>query len=426
MSVSYVAIDREDSAARIAAHVEKLSGPGYTLSSEAISRYAYTDVYENALRYFTGELQRLGFEVERDPVANLVARNRPAGYALYGIGSHCDSNRNGGKWDGTLGVVIALEVCRLNEELGLDLPLMLVSFLEEEGSGFNVGLLGSRIVAQRITEEDLRETLRAVDDGRSFWEHAADAGCHPERWRECVHLLDDLVGWIEPHIEQGRVLQDTRNRLGIVNAIAGAHWEDVTVQGVGDHAGATPMNLRHDPTTAAAECILELERLAREAGKGAVATVGEMDVCPGLIDTIAERVRFSVDVRSIDPDVFERLPNEIVAFAQDAAERRGMRVEHERRQHAVPTPMDPVMVGALEAAAGRSGEPFMTMTSGAGHDTMCIADRVPSVMLFVPCRDGISHHPAEDASPEDAAVAVEVALNAIRSLAADSLHPGGS
>ncbi len=150
-----------------------------------------------------------------------------------------------------MGVVTALEVCRLNEEQGLDLPLQLISFLEEEGSGFGQMLLGSRIIAQRVTEEDLRERFRSIDDGRSFWEHAADAGYQPDRWRECAHVLDDLTGWIEMHIEQARVLQDTGNRIGLVTAIAGYVHADVVVHGRGDHAGATPMDFRLDPTPAA-------------------------------------------------------------------------------------------------------------------------------------------------------------------------------
>ena len=126
-------------------------------AAEAIRRYAYTGVYRATLDYFTRAWSDLGFTVTEDPVGNLVARNRPPGRPVFGIGSHCDSNRNGGKWDGTLGVVCALEVCRLNAELGVDLPLQAISFLEEEGSGFAQMLLGSRIVAQRVDEQDLRE-----------------------------------------------------------------------------------------------------------------------------------------------------------------------------------------------------------------------------------------------------------------------------
>src|SRR5262249_4726984 len=152
-----VAIERRRCTERIAHDVEVLSGPEYTLSNEAIRRYAYTPVYRNTVEYFIRALEELGFDVYEDPVGTLVARNVPRGEPAFGVGSHCDSNRNGGRYDGTLGVVTALEVCRLNEELGLRLPLQLISFLEEEGSGFGQMLLGSRIMAQRVTEEELKE-----------------------------------------------------------------------------------------------------------------------------------------------------------------------------------------------------------------------------------------------------------------------------
>jgi hydantoinase/carbamoylase family amidase len=409
-------VERTASSDRIERDIEALAGTDYTLSSEAIRRYAYTDVYRNTLDYFRRELEALGFEVSEDPVGTLVARNRPRGERVFGIGSHCDSNRNGGKYDGTMGVVTALEVCRLNEELGLGLPLQLVSFLEEEGSGFGQMLLGSRIMLQRVGEEELRESFRAIDDGRSFWEHAVEAGYEPDRWRESIHVLDGLAGWIEMHIEQARVLQDTGNRIGIVNAIAGYVHADVTVHGRGDHAGATPMDLRLDPTLPLAETILELERLAREAGRGTVGTVGEIVPEPGIINAIASSVRFSLDVRGPDDDAYRGVARDVAAFAEQAAARRGMRAEYVQRQALPATPLDPRIVGALEQAAAATGEPFTTMHSGAAHDTMCVAERVPSAMVFVPCKDGISHHPAEEANPADAALAAEIILKAIQAL----------
>jgi hydantoinase/carbamoylase family amidase len=409
-------IERNRSAERIERDTETLAGSDYTLSDKAIRRYAYTDVYRRTLDYFTREFEALGFAVDHDPVGTLVARNRPRGEPVFGIGSHCDSNRNGGKYDGTMGVVTALEVCRLNEELGLGLPLQLISFLEEEGSGFGQMLLGSRIIAQRVTEEELKESFRAIDDGRSFWEHAEEAGYEPARWRDCSHVLDDLTGWIEMHIEQARVLQDTGNRIGIVNAIAGYVHADAVVNGRGDHAGATPMDLRLDPTLPLAESIAELERLAREAGKGTVGTVGEIEVQPGIINAIASSVRFSLDIRGPDDDAYQGVAREIATFANEAARQRGMTAEWTQRQSLPATPMDARIVDALETAAAATGEPYIEMHSGAAHDTMCVADRVPTAMVFVPCKDGISHHPAEDADPADAAVAAEIILNAIRSL----------
>jgi allantoate deiminase len=409
-------IERTRSAERIERDIETLAGRDYTLSDQAIRRYAYTDVYRRTLDYFTRELETLGFEVYEDPVGTLVARNRPRGEPAFGVGSHCDSNRNGGKYDGTMGVVTALEVCRLNEELGLGLPLQLISFLEEEGSGFGQMLLGSRIIAQRVTEAELKETFRALDDERSFWEHAQDAGYEPERWRECSQVLDDLTGWIEMHIEQARVLQDTGNRIGIVNAIAGYIHADVVVHGRGDHAGATPMDMRLDPTLPLAESIVELERLANAAGNGTVGTVGEIEVEPGIINVIGSSVRFSVDIRGPEDDAYRGVAGDIEAFVEQAAKRRGMRAEFTQRQTLAATPMDSRIVGALDAAAVASGEPYVQMHSGAAHDTMCVADRVPTAMVFVPCKDGISHDPAEQADPADAALAAELILNAIASL----------
>jgi allantoate deiminase len=410
-------MDRERSARRIERDIETLAGPDYTLTDTAIRRYAYTPVYRNTLDYFTGKLEAIGFQVEEDAVGTLFARNRPKGEPVFGIGSHCDSNRNGGRYDGTMGVVTALEVCRLSAELGLDLPLQLISFLEEEGSGFGQMLLGSRIIAQRVTEEDLRDGFRAIDDGRSFWECAAGAGYAPERWRECSHVLDDLTGWVEMHIEQARVLQDTGHRIGLVTAIAGYVHADIVAHGRGDHAGATPMDLRLDPTLPMAETIVELERLARTAGRGTVGTVGEIEVDPGIINAISARLRFSLDIRGPVDDAYRRVAHEIAAFAETAARKRGMTAEYRERQSLPATPMDERILAALESAAQATGEPYTRMHSGAAHDTMCVADRVPAAMVFVPCKDGVSHHPDEDASPADAALAAEIILNAIRALA---------
>jgi hydantoinase/carbamoylase family amidase len=409
-------VDRARSAERIERDIETLAGPDYTRSDEAIRRYAYTPEYRATLDYFVRELEAIGFEVSYDPVGTLVARNRPPGERVFGIGSHCDSNRNGGKYDGTMGVVTALEVCRLNAELGLDLPLQLVSFLEEEGSGFGQMLLGSRITAQRMTDEELREQFRAVDDGRSFWEHAEEAGYEPSRWRDSLRILDDLTGWIELHIEQARVLQDTGNRLGVVTAIAGYIHADVFLEGRADHAGATPMDFRLDVAPVAARVILEVERLAREGGDGTVGTVGEIEFQPGIINVVPGRARLSLDTRGVVEQGFHAVAQGIESFAQEAAAERGLTASYRQRQTLPVTHMDERLVAALEEAAGLTGEPFMLMRSGAAHDTMCVADHVPSAMVFVPCRDGISHAPEEEADPADAALGAEVILTAIGSL----------
>jgi hydantoinase/carbamoylase family amidase len=219
------------------------------------------------------------------------------------------------------------------------------------------------------------------------------------------------------HIEQARVLQDTGNRIGLVTAIAGYVHADVVVHGRGDHAGATPMDLRLDPTLPLAETIVELERLARDAGQGTVGTVGEIEVDPGIINAVAAQVRFSLDIRGPVDDAYRGVAGQIAAYAEEAARRRGMSAEYHERQTLPATPMDERIVAALEDAAKATGEPYMGMHSGAAHDTMCVADRVPTAMVFVPCKDGISHHPDEDAKPTDAALAAEIILIAIQALA---------
>ncbi|MGI9658856.1 MAG: hydantoinase/carbamoylase family amidase [Gaiellaceae bacterium] len=409
-------IDRAESTARVATDVDELTGSDYTLVPDAIRRYAYTDAYKNTLDYFEAQFRQLGFDVSYDPVGTLVARNRPVGEPVFGIGSHCDSNRNGGPYDGTLGVVVALEICRLNAEHGTDLPLQVISFLEEEGSAFAQMLLGSRIMVQRVVETDLRERFIATDDGRTFWEHAKEAGYEPERWRESSHVLDDLTGWIETHIEQARVLQDTQNRLGIVNAIAGYIHGDITVTGRSDHAGATPMDFRNDAAVVAALCVSELERLAVAAGSGTVGTVGELDLSPGIINVVPGGARLSLDVRGPVDELVANVIRDITEFAERTARERGLEASFAKRQTFPATPMDARIVAALESAGAAAEQPFRTMPSGAAHDTMCVADRVPSAMVFVPCRDGISHAPDEEADPADGALAAEVIFDAIQQL----------
>lgn len=409
-----MSIDLARSAERIENDIETLGGPDFTETDEAIRRYAYTDVYENTLQYFTRELEQIGFTVWRDPVGTLIASNVPKGAPAFGIGSHCDSNRNGGKYDGTLGVVTALEVCRLAQESGQHIPLRLISFLEEEGSGFGQMLLGSRIMLQRVTEEELKTTIVAPD-GTPFWDAAEAAGYEPERWQESLEEIDGLTGWIEVHIEQGRVLQDTGNRIGVVHALPGYVHGDFHFTGRADHAGATPMDFRVDAAIPAAETILEVERLANEIGKTTVGTTGELETHPCLINVVPGSVRVSLDTRSVTGGHVE-LRDRIVPYAKERAEARGVGFEWVERQALPITPMNDEIVEALRQEAEATGEPFMVMPSGAAHDTMCVADKVPTAMVFVPCVDGLSHTPLEDSDTRDAALAAEIVLGAIIAL----------
>jgi hydantoinase/carbamoylase family amidase len=401
------------SAARIESAIGELASPPYTGEGPGITRHAYTDAYRNTLEWFERAFRELGFDVWQDPVGTLVASNRAPGEACFGIGSHCDSVRGGGAFDGTMGVVCALEVCRLASERGLDIGLRVISFLEEEGSGFGQLLLGSRIVAQDVSEDELRSYLD--EDGVSFVEAARRAGHEPERHREAGAVLDGLHGWIEMHIEQGRVLESERLRLGIVDAIAGYIHADLVISGRRDHAGATPMDMRSDAGITAAELVIELEQLARESSPDTVGTVGELSLEPGAINVIPATARLSLDTRSVSGD-HVRVAERITESARERAARRGQTVHYSERQRVAPTVLDAEVAAALEEAARRAGVPARRMHSAAAHDTMMVARRVPAAMVFVPCVDGVSHSPEEQADAEDGAIAAAVILEAIQQL----------
>jgi allantoate deiminase len=411
-----MASDLAQSARRIAADVEALTGGRYTLPGAGITRYAYTDAYAATLDYFRAAFEALGFQVWSDPVGTLVASNVGPGERAFGMGSHCDSNRNGGPWDGTLGVVSALEACRLAQESGLDLPLRVIAFLEEEASGFGQMLLGSRIILGAVTDEELASYRD--EHGVPFLEAAARAGYRPDERARAGEVLDGLVGWIELHIEQGRVLQDTGGRLGVVDAIAGYVHADLVVHGRADHAGATPMRYRSDAGLTAAEAVVELERIVTSHSADTVGTIGALSLHPGIINVIPGRAEMTLDIRSVSGD-HEKVYDELGSFVRGRADARGQSVELLERNRVASTPMDAYVVEALERAAALSGAPWRRMPSGAAHDTQMVARRVPAAMLFVPCLDGISHSPDESADPADAALGVQVMLAAARELLRD-------
>jgi len=410
-------IDRERCAARIQDGIDRLSAPPFTSEVGAVTRYAFTEPYLQTVEHLSTELLELGFDVRFDPIGNLVARNRAAGTPVIGLGSHCDSVRGGGRYDGILGVVAAIEVARIAAAQRLELPLQIVSWVEEEASGFGQMLLGSRVAAGLIDAGLLATEVRSIDDGRSFFDHAHEAGFAPETLEDAPGALADLTAWIELHIEQGRVLEDGHQRIGVVDAIAGYLHADIEIWGQADHAGATPMGLRRDAMIVAAHCAIELEQLVSTAGGGAVGTVGELTLAPGVINAVPGHARLSLDIRAPDADAIDAIASETLRRITELADDRSLRIGYQERQRVAPVTLDQQVIATLRAAAAATGTPWRTMISGAAHDTMCIAQRVPSAMVFIPCRDGVSHSPTEHASAADAAVGIEILLNAAVQLA---------
>lgn len=397
-------IDQDAIARRIDAEVAALARPPYSEPGEGVTRYAFTEPYERTLSRVGGELERLGLAVESDPVGTLVAR---PGRRFFAVGSHLDSVRSGGPWDGVLGTLVGVELRRLGFDVGV------VAWVEEEGAGFGEMLLGSRVAAGELDAADLEQRIFSLDDGRSFADHCRAAGGSPERLEPSRELMGSFEGWIEVHTEQGRVLEDAGRRIGVVTAIAGYLHAEVEVRGAADHAGATPMGLRHDAGLVAAEAMLAAEQAAGRAGRGTVATVGWIALEPGAINVVPGRARFTLDIRSPDDAAVAEVERAVRAAVQRSAGERGAEASVLVRGRRSATPLDRDLSSLLLEGARACGAEPLELVSGAAHDTMNVAPFAPSALVFVPCADGVSHAPHESADPADAALATEVVARAL-------------
>lgn len=399
-------------AERIAATADQLAAPPFSDRDDAVSRHAFTPGFTATIDHVAAALAAAGLAARRDPVGTLWADRGPASGPRVGVGSHLDSVRRGGRWDGVLGVLVALELARVETTL----PLRAVAWVEEEGAGFGQLLLGSRICAGDVGAAELASTVCSLDDGRPFSDHARDAGLAPEECEQSAEILDGMAAWIEPHIEQARVLEDSGARLGVVDAIAGFVQADLHITGRADHAGATPMRLRHDAALLAAEAMLRLEELARASDGAVVGTVGEVALTPGAVNVVPGAARISLDVRGRDDAAVADILRVLRAFARERAAVRGLDCAYAERSRQPATALDAGVADALALAARAEGAEPLRLVSGAAHDTMVLAPRVPSAMLFIPCAGGVSHDPAEAADPDDAALAARVVARAARDL----------
>jgi beta-ureidopropionase / N-carbamoyl-L-amino-acid hydrolase len=329
------------------------------------------------------------------------------------LGSHCDSVVRGGKFDGALGVLGGLEVVRTLNDHGIATrrPIAVVTWTNEEGVRFEPAMQCSGAVTGRFTKADVygrtdRQGLRFEDELRRIG-YLGDEANRPL----------PASAYLELHIEQGPVLEAAGVPVGVVGGIVGITWIEVTVEGQSDHAGPSPMRLRHDALAAAAQIVSGVERIALERDEIAVATVGRLTVEPNIINTIPGKVTFSVDFRHPEPAVLEAQVKRLEELAARVAEERGVRVSLNRFWTSEATPFDPNVVAAIERAVDRLGLPGHTLWSGAGHDAKYLADVCPSGMIFVRSRGGLSHCEAEYSTPEDIEAGANVLLFAALALA---------
>ncbi len=357
-----------------------------------------------------------GLDVREDAVGNLFGRLRGEDDRRTILtGSHVDTVRMGGKFDGAYGVLAALAALRaLRTTAGTPRrSLEMVALCEEEGSRFHANFWGTRGMLGLIQPEELT-TLRD-DDGVTIAEAMRAVGLAPERYRDAVR--DDLDAFIEPHIEQGRILFDEQIQIGIVGSITGIVQQLVTVEGRTDHAGTTPMDLRRDAFQGAAEMAGEITRLVEQEGRPAVVTTGRWEVLPGAWNIVPGRVRFSIDLRHPSEETKQRLAAAAADRCRAIGAQRGLGVEIETLQDVKPSDMEPRLRDGLRDAARELGYSHLSMVSGAGHDSQVMATRVPTAMLFVPSVEGRSHSAAELTHPEDAARGASVLATALFDLA---------
>jgi allantoate deiminase len=355
-----------------------------------------------------GWMRAAGMDVHQDSIGNLIGRYGAAGAGAKTLllGSHLDSVIGAGKYDGPLGVLVALACVERLHERGTRLPfaIEILAFADEEGVRYQTAYLGSQVVAGRFDPAQ----LAMVDTDEITMAEAIRAfGGDPDQLASDARRPDDLLGYCEVHIEQGPVLEAEELPVGVVTAIAGQSRLSIGFEGVAGHAGTVPMALRRDALCAAAEFVLATEALACQED-GLVATVGQLNTYPGAANVIPGWVTMSLDVRHQDDMLRERAVKDLCEQAEQIAAARQVRLVWRAVQENPAVPCTPALAGLLAQAIQSLGYPARRLPSGAGHDGVMLSALTPIAMLFVRCKGGVSHNPAESVDQADVGVAIDV------------------
>ena len=382
------------------------------------NRLALTDADRAGRDLVITWMRDLGLAVTIDTIGNVVAAMTDVGEGPpVMMGSHIDTVATGGKYDGNLGVLAALEVIETVMERGLDLdrPLAAAFFTNEEGSRFPPDMMGSLCYTGGLTVE---EAMSATDaDGLSVGDELARIGYSGPT--PCPGPVPHA--FVELHIEQGPVLERNGVRIGAVEGVQGISWTEITLTGQSNHAGTTPMSMRRDAGLAAGEVVVAVRRIATEMGGTQVGTVGALRLHPDLVNVVAARAKLIVDLRNTDDGDLQTAERRLLAELKQIAESEGVSVDTKWVARFEPVVFDPRVVSLVESTAESLGLSVQRMPSGAGHDAQILADVCPSGMVFVPSVKGISHNPAEHTEPDDLTAGANVLLNTVVALARDHL-----
>ena len=407
-----------DIGARAKARCDLLGAPPYSEVESQLTRRFLTPAHAAALDTLSLWITSAGMTVRRDAAGNLLGRYEgevPDAPALM-IGSHIDSVRNGGRYDGPLGIMLGVDVVEALRDAGRRLPFAIevIAFGDEEGSRFSASMSCSRALAGTLDPTAVLG-MRDADDV-SLADAFTAFGLNPDRITDAARRPGEVFAFLEAHIEQGPVLEAEGLPLGVVTAIAAQKRLMVRITGMAGHAGTTPMNLRRDPGPAAAACILALERICQAGPDPLVGTVGRMTALPGAFNVIPGAVEYSMDIRAETSVTRDAAVEAITAEIHAIAARRGLSASVTVMQSLAESPCDPALTALLGEAVADLGVPARHLPSGAGHDAMVMAALCPTAMLFIRCEGGISHNPAESVTEADCALAAQAMLHFIDKL----------
>ncbi|MBM6601742.1 Zn-dependent hydrolase [Priestia megaterium] len=397
---------------RLLQRLHDLSQIGRNKVTDGINRFSFTSEEQEAIELVTSYMKEAGMTVNVDGVGNIIGTYGEESETIM-LGSHIDTVPDGGKYDGALGVLAAIEIVQTiyEQQLPLSKKIEVVAFKDEEGTRFGFGLIGSRAMAGLLTYEELQK--RDASD-ISIQEAMKQFKLSPLPLEKVKR--NDIQAYLEMHIEQGKVLENEELPVGVVVGIAAPLWLEVTVTGVSEHAGATPMSIRQDALTASSEMILAIEQMLNGT-TDSVATVGKLNVEPNGVNVIPGRVTFTVDIRDIEEQKINALENSILEQLQKVAERRNVTVTSKVLQRVKPAKTAPLLQQQLASSIEKYGVQPYPLISGAGHDAMNIANVAPIGMLFVRSKGGISHNPLEYSSDEDIVIATNIFYDTLVELA---------
>ena len=391
-----------------------------TTPGKGVTRFSYSDADKEAKNYLKQHFESLDLEVSIDAVGNIRAKRKGTDVNAPSVmtGSHIDTVLYGGKFDGVVGVVGALEVIRVLNENSIPTwhPVEVVIFVEEEGSNFMSTMAGSKAMIGKYGPEELKNLV--TDKGVSMYEMAKSSGFSPEKAHDSVIKPGEIKAMIELHIEQAAVLDVEDIPTGIVKAIAGIKTYTIEIEGVSNHAGATPMHLRNNPMSAAAEIISQVDSIvAQKANSTTVGTVGRIICEPNVANIIPEKVMFTLDVRDVDPEGIDIPVAEIEKLLDSTARKHGVKKQMTLVAEAAPIKLADDVIEIIEEEAKRRGIRYKLMNSGAVHDSSMLADVTSVGMIFVPSVNGRSHVQYEKTEFEDIKLGCDLLLGAVYKLA---------